>query len=328
MASATMTAAQTADVQTAPAMAGMDDAKLFEWVGPEDESSINGAHAPKRNFWHGVWTRLVHDRAAFVCLIALVVMILMAIFVPMVSPYSISDQDFTQCNLGFMENGHIFGTDKLGRDLFVRLCFGMRVSFIIALAAVVVSLVFGAAYGGISGYFGGMVDNVMMRVLEVISCIPSMIMVILLLMVLKPGVSTIILAYALVGWTGMARLVRGEVLKLKTREYVLASRVLGASPSRVILRDLLPNTVSIILVELTMCIPGAILMEGFLSYCGLGVQIPLSSLGSLVTDGIKDFQGNPIVLIAPSIFLCLVMFIFNTLGDSLRDILDPTLGRQ
>lgn len=317
-----------ADAQAVAATREADDARLFEWVGPEDESRINGTHTPKRHFWRDVWHRMVSDKPTLVALVTLVVLVALAIFVPELSPWSISDQDFSNVNLGFMEGGHIFGTDKLGRDLFVRVCFGMRISLTIAFAAVIISLVIGGAYGGISGYFGGMVDNVMMRILEIISCIPSLIMVILLLMVLKPGVQTIILAYALVGWTGMARLVRGEVLKLKNREYVLASRVLGASPSRVILKDLLPNTASIILVELTMCIPGAILMEGFLSYLGLGVQIPLSSLGSLVSDGIRDFQGNPIVLIAPSIFLCVVMLVFNVVGDSLRDIMDPTLGRQ
>ncbi len=304
------------------------DESMFEWVGPESAEEINSVHTPNHHFWREAFRRMVRSRVTLACLIVLAVLILLAIFVPMFSPWSISDQDRTEINMGAFSGGHIFGTDNLGRDLFVRTCFGMRISLIVALFAVLISLVFGAIYGGISGYLGGIVDMVMMRILEVISCIPSLIMVILLLMVMKPGVKTIILAFALVGWTGMARLVRGEVLKLKSREYVLASRVLGGPPLYVIVHDLLPNAASVILVELTMCIPGAILMEGFLSYLGLGVQIPLSSLGTLISDGIKGFQSNPILLIAPSIFLVITMVVFNVLGDTLRDILDPTLGRQ
>lgn len=307
---------------------GDADASMFEWVGPESAEEINSTHTPNHHFWREALRRMVKSHVTLACLIVLVALILVAIFVPIFSPWSISDQDRTEINMGAFSGGHIFGTDNLGRDLFVRTCFGMRVSLVVAFFAVLINLIVGAIYGGIAGYLGNLADMVMMRILEVISCIPSLIMVVLLLMVMKPGVKTIILAFALVGWTDMARLVRGEVLKLKSREYVLASRVLGGTPLYVITHDLLPNAASVILVELTMCIPGAILMEGFLSYLGLGVQIPLASLGTLISDGIKGFQSNPILLLAPSVFLVITMVVFNVLGDTLRDILDPLLGRQ
>lgn len=250
-----------------------------------------------------------------------------AVIVPMVSPYEVSDQDILHINQGFFSEGHIFGTDNMGRDLWTRVWYGTRISLTIAFSAVVISLLIGALYGGISGYFGGTVDNIMMRIVDVIISIPYMIVVILLMVVMKPGMTTLIIAYATVGWTDMARLVRGQVIRLKEQEYVLASRVLGAAPWYVILKDLLPNTMGTILVELTLTIPGAIFTEAFLSYIGLGVQIPLASLGTLASDGIKVFQLYPHQLILPAVFLCVTMLTFNLFGDILRDVLDPRMRR-
>lgn len=174
---------------------------------------------------------------------------------------------------------------------------------------------------------GGRTDEVMMRLVDIMIAIPQLIIVMLLMIVLKPGITTIIIAYATVGWTGMARLVRGQVIKLKNSEYVLASQLLGASTARIILKDLLPNTIGVIIVNLTLTIPNAIFTEAFLSYIGLGVQIPLASLGTLVSYGSSSFRLYPHLLIVPASFMCALMLAFNLLGDSLRDIVDPKMKK-
>lgn len=305
----------------------MDEKELFTIIGPASALAQNRISGESVSFWKDVWRRLKANTVGRVCMAILALLILGCIFVPFVSGYDIAQQDLLHTNLGIMEYGHIFGTDNLGRDVFTRVWYGTRISLTIAFAAVVVGLLIGAIYGGVSGYFGGAIDNLMMRIVDIAIAIPYMIVVILLMVILKPGVTTLIIAYATVGWTDMARLVRGEVIKLKEREYVLASRVLGASPWYVIIKDLLPNTLSVMIVELTLTIPGAIFAEAFLSYIGLGVQIPLASLGTLASDGIKSFQLYPHLLIIPAVFLSVTMLVFNLFGDVLRDVLDPKMRK-
>lgn len=300
---------------------------LFEQVGPATGLNRNSSTAPGISFSQDVWRRFKESKVGVVCLLILILLILGAVMVPVFSPYSISEQDLLNTNVSFFRKGHLFGTDNLGRDLFTRVWYGTRISLTIALAAVLIGLFIGALYGGIAGYFGGNVDNIMMRIVDIVIAIPYMIIVILLMVVLHPGIGTIIIAYSAVGWTDMARLVRGQVMKLKDSEYVLASRILGAGPWYVITKDLLPNTLSVMIVNLTLTIPGAIFTEAFLSYIGLGVQIPLASLGTLASEGVKSMQLYPHLLIVPSVILCLTMLTFNLLGDVLRDILDPKLRR-
>lgn len=298
------------------------NAEMFEWTGPvKEELQHSGVKAP--GYWKDVWHRLCGNKVVLSCLTILLVLVAGAIFVPLFSRYSISDQNLSGTNLGWMTGGHIFGTDKLGRDLFVRVWYGTRISLIIAFSAVLIDLVVGMVYGGIAGYFGGKTDEIMMRVLEVVVAIPYMIIVILLMIVLKPGVTTIILAYGAIGWTGMARLVRGQMMQLKEKEYVLASLLLGAGSWRIIFRGLIPNSLGVVIVNLTLTIPSAIFTEAFLSYIGLGVQIPLASLGTLASEGITSFQTYPGLLIIPAVFLCVTMLTFNLLGDTLRDVIDP-----
>lgn len=304
----------------------------FEWVGPStiDSESIT---RPSISYWKDAMHRLRKNKAAMVCLGIIAVIALMSIIVPFFSPYSISEQHLMHTDMGMFFKDpidghmHIFGTDTLGRDIFTRLWAGGRVSLFISITAVFVNFVIGIIYGGISGYKGGAVDNIMMRIIEVINGIPYLIIIILLMMVLKQGVGTMVIAYATVGWTGMARLVRGQVMSLKQQDYITAARVMGAKPSRIIFKHLIPNTLSVVIVNITLAIPSVIFTEAFLSYIGLGVPIPLPSWGILASDGSAAFQTYPHQLIIPAICICLTMLSFNLLGDGLRDALDPKLRR-
>ena len=304
----------------------------FDWVGSDTEQ-MEAIPRPSISFWKDAMGRLFKNKAAIVFLFIIVTIFILSIIVPMVSTYSVSEQHIAHGNAGMMYTDavdghvHLLGTDYLGRDLFVRLWSGGRISIFIALSVTLINCIIGMAYGGISGYFGGSIDNFMMRVLEVLNGIPYLIIVILLLTIMKPGVSTIIFALLLVGWTGMARLVRGQVISLKEQEFVVAAQAMGASPVRIIARHLIPNTLSVIIVNITLAIPSAIFSEAFLSYLGLGVQPPLSSWGTLANEGAVVFQLFPLQLMAPALLISLTMLSFNMLGDALRDAFDPKLRR-
>ena len=222
---------------------------------------------------------------------------------------------------------HIFGTDNLGRDVFARVWYGARISLTIAIAVALIDCFVGVLYGGISGYFGGAVDTVMMRILEIISGIPYLIIVILLMTVMDRGLGTIIVAYSLTGWTGMARLVRGQVVSLKEQEFVIAAKSMGASPARIISKHLVPNVLSVIIVNITLDIPNVIFTEAFLSMLGLGIAPPQSSWGMMANNAIQVFQMYPTQLIVVALFICVTMLSFNLLGDQLRDAFDPKLRR-
>jgi oligopeptide transport system permease protein len=304
----------------------------FDWVGANAVES-ESISRPSTSYWKDAMHRLSKNKAAMVSLIFIFLIILLAFVVPMVSPYSISEQHYGHMNaeFGFKDpvdgHLHIFGTDKLGRDVFTRVWSGARISLFISFTAVFVNVIVGIIYGGISGYIGGAVDNAMMRIVEVINGIPYLIIVILLMTVMKPGVTTMVIAYAAVGWTGMARLVRGQIMSLKQQDYVVAAKVMGARPGRIIFKHLIPNTLSVVIVNITLAIPGAIFTEAFLSYIGLGVQVPIASWGTLANDASKVFQLYPSQLIIPAICISLTMLSFNLLGDGLRDSLDPKLRR-
>jgi oligopeptide transport system permease protein len=219
------------------------------------------------------------------------------------------------------------GTDMFGRDLFTRLWEGGRVSFLIAFVSVFITSVMGILYGGISGYVGGKLDTLMMRFIEIIMVVPDMLYIILLLQVMKPGIQPIIIVLAATSWMGIARVVRGEVMRLKHSEYVLAAETLGASTKRVILNHLIPNTMGPIIVQMTMMIPGMIFTEAFLSFIGLGIPVPFASWGSLINEGAQVFVLYPNSLLVPAIALSLTMLGFNIFGDGLRDALDPKLRK-
>ena len=255
---------------------------------------------------------------------------------------------YSKNELAAMEKGekifpHLFGTDELCRDYFIRVIYGARVSLLVGLFASLIVLVIGLLYGSISGYCGGKVDMVMMRIVDIIYSLPDTLMVILLSVVLKEIIGdslkgtvlgkvgnnmiSLFVVFGLLYWVGMARLVRGQILSIKTNEYVLAARALGAHPGRIIRKHILPNCMSVIIISVALQIPSAIFTESFLSFIGLGVQAPMPSLGSLANAARGGMQSYPYKMIFPAIGICLIVLSFNLLGDGLRDAFDPKLRR-
>ena len=218
-----------------------------------------------------------------------------------------------------------FGTDVLGRDIFTRTWMGTRISLYIALVAVAIDMIFGLSYGLISGYFGGAIDNIMQRFAEVLNGIPSLVVVTLLIIVLKPGLLTITFSLMITGWIGMNRIARAQVLKLKEQEFVLASRTLGAKNFFIIFREILPNILGPIITNTMFSIPNAIFTEAFLAFIGLGVPAPMASLGSLISDAFKSFTTHPYMIVAPVVVLAVLMLSFNLLADGIRDAFDPKM---
>lgn len=313
------------------------DKSRFGWVGADPENR-EGISRPSITYWRDALGRLGKNKVAVVCFFIIIMIILTCVIIPFFSPFTSREQHlgetdqpfFTRCtdeSHAGEEVMHVFGTDKLGRDLLTRAFEGGRVSMLIAFAAVSVNLIIGMIYGGIAGYSGGVVDNIMMRIVEIINGIPYLIIVILLMMVLPKGIFTMIVAYATVGWTGMARLVRGQALSLKNQEFVVAAEAMGAKTGRIISRHLLPNALSVIIINVTLQVPSAIFTEAFLSYLGLGVPVPQPSWGMLAQEGAKVFQLYPTQLLIPAVAISLTMLSFNLLGDGLRDAFDPRLRR-
>lgn len=282
--------------------------------------------APASTMLADAWIRLKKNKAAVVALFILIGIILLAIFAPIFSKYSFRDIDYNNV-YGLPSAAHIFGADQFGRDLWVRTWMGTRISLMIALVAAILDLVVGVLYGAVSALFGGKVDAVMQRIIEVLVGIPSLIIVILFLMAFPAGVGTIIAALSITGWVNMARLVRAEILKLKNQEFVLASQVLGNSKFNIIMKDLIPNTVSVIVINVMFTIPSAIFTEAFLSFIGIGLAEPQASLGVLINGGYQVLRMYPHVLIFPAIVIVLIMVCFSILGDGLRDALDPQMRK-
>ena len=222
---------------------------------------------------------------------------------------------------------YVLGTDNLGRDILTRLMYGTRVSLMVAFVAAVVNMVIGILFGGISGYAGGMVDTVMMRIVDIISTIPLTLYVILIMVLLGQGIQSIIIALGTVYWVDMARVVRGQVLSLKEQEFVLAAKTIGSSTKTILFEHLIPNAMGSILVTVTMLIPSAIFMEAFLSYLGIGLKPPLASLGTMCNDATENLRSCPHQLFIPALVICIIMFAFNFVGDGLRDALDPKLKK-
>lgn len=296
----------------------------FKIVGGNHEATEKLADK-SISFWKEVFIRFSHNKMAIFGLIALIIIVLMATFVPMFSQHHYSDQ------LGVYNappsSEFWFGTDDLGRDIFVRIWAGARISLLIGITAAVIDLIIGVLWGSISGLAGGRVDNIMMRIADVLTAVPYLLVVIVLLVVLKPGIIPMIIALSITGWINMARIVRGEVLSIKNQEYVLAARTLGAQTGHLILKHLVPNALGAILVTMTLTVPHAIFTESFLSYLGLGVPAPQASWGTMASDGNGAITNAPWRLIFPALFISLTIFAFNAVGDGLRDALDPKLRK-
>jgi oligopeptide transport system permease protein len=247
-----------------------------------------------------------------------------AILGPLLSPHSqITTNLDARLLAPTMSSWHLFGTDDLGRDLFVRTLAGTKVTLLVAIVASTVSLLIGVSYGAVAGFLGGAVDAVMMRIVDVLYALPFTFFVILLMVVFERSLLLVFIAIGAVNWLDMARIVRGQTLSLKEREFVQAARLIGVSRLAIVLRHITPNLLGTVIVYLTLTIPQAILMESFLSFLGLGVQEPDASLGTLVNAGASHMEQASWMLLAPATLLALILFCFNFLGDGLRDLADP-----
>jgi len=350
----------TARAETAPQYSGAD----FEPSGQEEKDSFIAVR-PSVGYWADAWRRL---RKNAVSMAALGIIALLAFFAfagPALIPYKYNEQIRTSLNLAPMQYSdaerakidagefvfpHFFGTDTHGRDLLSRTMTGARVSISIGVLAALLVLVIGSVYGAVSGLIGGIVDNIMMRVVEILSSIPDILVVLLIAVTLKPlldefitdnldsrlarfililgpSMIAIFIAFALLYWVTMARIIRGQVLQLKEQEYVTAARALGAGNARIIWRHLLPNCFGSMIAATCLMIPSAIFLESFLSYLGVGVQAPLTSLGSMCSDALGGMYTYTYRLIIPALILLALLLCLNLIGDGLRDALDPKLKK-
>ena len=331
----------------------------FEPLAKGEAQDNEKIAAPSLTFTQDVWLRLKKNKGAVVSLIVILLMVIVAFgSTPFINKSTLVKSQPQYANLpakvpgldainglnGKIKQGGVWvdayakndvpkdkyfylGTDYLGRSLAQRIIYGTKVSLIVALVATFFDLTVGVAYGIISGWKGGRVDNVMQRIIEIISSIPNLVIVVLMLVVLKPGMTSIILAIAISSWTTMARMIRAETLSLKTQEYVLAARTLGESPTKIAWKHLVPNLSSIIIIQTMYTIPSAIFFEAFLSFIGIGITAPETSLGVLLNEGQKNFQFLQYQMWYPAIVLCVLMIAFNLLGDGLRDAFDPKTRR-
>lgn len=300
-----------------------------EWFAPKskDKQDAEAVVRPSLSYWKDSWHRLAKNKLAMAGLVFLIFITLMAIFGPILSPHSVETQKLALQNQP-PSSQFWFGTDDLGRDVFTRTCYGARISLFVGLMAALIDFFIGVVYGGIAGYKGGRTDNLMMRFVEILYGLPYLLVVILVMVVIGPGLTTIILALSITGWVGMARIVRGQVLQIKNYEFVLASKTFGTKTARIIKKNLLPNTMGPIIVQMTLTVPSAIFAEAFLSFIGLGISAPHASWGVMANDGLSTIlSGYWWRLFFPTLFISLTMFAFNVLGDGLQDALDPKLRR-
>lgn len=345
----------------------MDQMKLtaqdFRLATKEEKASIV-VEREITSFWREALERLRANKVAMVALVVIILYILLAFIGPKFIPYSYADQIRGSENLSPMtysveeqalrDQGqkvfpHLFGTDSLGRDLFVRILYGTRVSLAIGVVASLIVLVIGSIYGSIAGYVGGRCDVIMMRIVDIIYSVPEVLVVLLLQVILTEplknwfsssktglaafmstlgaGLISIFITFGILYWVGMARIIRGQVLTLKQQEYVTASKSIGAKGAFVIKKHLLPNCIGQLIVTTCLQIPSAIFLESFLSFLGLGVSAPLASLGSLASDGLKGIYTYPYRLVIPALVLSIMILALNLFGDGLRDALDPRLKK-
>lgn len=304
-----------------------NDSSLYEDV-KRDRTKLNAVVRPSLTYWQDAWIRLSKNKVALFSLGAIVLYILLSIVGPYMTPYDFRSNDPDAIDL--LPNAqHWFGTDALGRDLWERVWMGGRISLAIGFVVTIINSCNGMIIGGISGYFGGRIDMFIMRVIDVLYGIPTIIVAILVMMVLDSGIASLIIAMVIIGWIGSARFIRGQVLQLKNLEFVLAAKTLGASSARIIAKHLMPNIMGLIITNLAMAIPNAIFTEAFLSYIGLGIKPPATSWGQLARLGAQAFRAHPYQLFIPAFFVSTTMLALNLLGDGLRDALDPRLrGRN
>ncbi len=340
------------------------DLSKFE-KATDEEKYLQQRMRPSTTFFKDGMRRLSKNKIAMTCLCIIVLIVLIVTFVPMFYPYDYATQlgitpgqpvdgsyknlkpfEYSTTELKRMEAGeeifpHIFGTDALGRDYAIRVIYGTRISLVVGLFASIIVLIIGVIYGSISGYYGGKVDLIMMRIVDIIYSLPDLLMIILFSVVLKQtlnldgtifaklgvGMISIFIVFALLYWVSMARLIRGQIMTIKQQDYVLAARSLGARGGHIIRRHMLPNCISVIIISTALQIPSAIFTESFLSFMGLGVSMPMPSLGSLCSEALGGIYTYAYRLVIPAIMICLIVLSLNLLGDGLRDAFDPKLKK-
>ncbi len=357
-------AAEVASVIT-PAIMDVDEylkgitfeANDFEFRN-KDGAMID-ANFASQSFWKEAFARFTKNKGAVISLFCILIIIVFAIIGPHMNEYTYATQNVKNQNLaprvpgiekmGFLDGSEIvkasgvekkinkyisnnkedlyywFGSDSLGRDIWTRTWTGTRISLYIAVVAVLADMIIGLSYGLISGYFGGKVDMIMQRIVEIVNSIPTLVVVTLMMLVLSPGLTSITVALIFTGWIGMSRIARAEMLKLKEREFVLASRTLGAGNFRIIFSEIFPNMFGPVITQTMFSIPHAIYTEAFLAFIGLGVPSPLASLGSMISDGYKNFTTHPYQIVFPLLVMSLLMLSFTLLADGLREALDPKM---
>lgn len=283
------------------------------------EAEIKG-----RSLWEDAWRRFKRNKAALVSMMILLLITAFVIVVPMVAPFGYADTDWANMQSPpSMENKHYFGTDALGRDLLTRVAIGGRISLMVGVAGALIAVAVGTVYGAVSGYLGGKTDMVMMRFLEILNAFPFMFFVILLVTFFGRNIIFIFAAIGMVSWLDVARIVRGQTLSLKRKEFIEAAHVSGVSGRHIVMRHIVPNVLGVVVVYASLLVPGMILFESFLSFLGLGVQEPMTSWGALLEEGAKTMQVAVWQLLVPAAFLVITLFCFNFIGDGLRDALDP-----
>ncbi|MBV9997133.1 MAG: ABC transporter permease subunit [Caulobacteraceae bacterium] len=286
-------------------------------------TELMGRAVKGRSLWDDARRRLLRNRAAVIGMAVLALLVLAAAIGPFLVPFAYDEINKNDVWAPPLAAGHLLGADALGRDLLARLLWGLRVSLGIGAVATAVSLIIGVAWGAAAGYLGGVVDEAMMRIVDVLYSLPYIFFVILLMVTFGSNIVLIFLAIGAVEWLTMARIVRGQTLSLKQKEFIEAARAAGLTRVAIIARHIVPNLLGPVVVYVTLTIPGIILAESFLSFLGLGVQPPMASLGTLIADGAQDMELAPWLLIFPSIAMAVTLMCFNFIGDGLRDAIDP-----
>jgi oligopeptide transport system permease protein len=311
--------------QTSSEYKEMQKQQLFRKLSKEEKNDEFIAIESK-TFFQSVKAEFTKNKRAVFGLIVLVIVVLMAILGPVFSPFSYEEQNIALRNAAPTAQ-HIFGTDKMGRDIFVRILYGARISLGVGIVAAIVNLILGTLYGGIAGYVGGKTDMVMMRFVDIIYSVPSMLYIVLIMLWLGAGVSSIILGISITCWIGTARIVRSQVKSLREQEFTMAAFVLGASPKRILVKHLLVNAMGPIIVNITLMVPQAIFTEAWLSFIGVGISAPKASWGTLCDAASELIMVYPMQTIYPLVAICLTIISFNFVGEGLERALDPKRKR-